>query len=232
MQAEPNHDAVQVFFDQWAIYRKVVENNYMAHREAMVELRTALLDCRPGFSFLDLACGDADSTTSLLSTLPVGRYEGIDLCPPALDFARQNGARLACPVSFQCGELLASLSASDRPEDVIYIGFSLHHFPGANKRPVMKAARKRLAAGGLFVFFEPYLGPGETREECLDRFLSAVRASWTALDPAELAAVDNHVSQCDFPEAQSTFETLAAEAGFASARVVYENAFYAMFVCR
>jgi hypothetical protein len=49
-----------LFQRPWKLYRKVVDNNYLFHREAYAQLHRILVDegVRP-FRFLDIACGDA-----------------------------------------------------------------------------------------------------------------------------------------------------------------------------
>ena len=51
------------------IYRKMVENDYLFHREAYAQLRRVLLEeASQPFQFLDLACGDATA----VATAPEG----------------------------------------------------------------------------------------------------------------------------------------------------------------
>jgi hypothetical protein len=56
-----------VFRQQWQLYRKVVDNNYLFHREAYARLHQILVDeaVQP-FRFLDIACGDASATVEAL----------------------------------------------------------------------------------------------------------------------------------------------------------------------
>jgi hypothetical protein len=54
-------ETTALFQKQWQVYRKVVDNNYLFHREAYDCLHRILVDdaVQP-FRFLDLACGDGD----------------------------------------------------------------------------------------------------------------------------------------------------------------------------
>src|SRR4051794_20041477 len=74
------------FQQQWQAYRKVVDNNYMFHREVYGLLHRILEDeaAKP-IRFLDIACGDARATVGALKGLPVAHYHGIDLSGPALE---------------------------------------------------------------------------------------------------------------------------------------------------
>jgi len=54
--------AAAIFQQEWRIYRKMVDQNYLFHREAYSGLRRVLLEEAPRpFRFLDLACGDASA---------------------------------------------------------------------------------------------------------------------------------------------------------------------------
>ena len=59
--------AAALFQRQWRIYRKVVDNNYLFHREAYERLHNLLIAEVAGpFYFLDVACGDASATVDAL----------------------------------------------------------------------------------------------------------------------------------------------------------------------
>ena len=85
--ATPEESALAVF-QKWQLYRKVVDNNYLFHREAYARLHQILVDegSRP-FRFLDIACGDARATAGALKGTRVAHYHGIDLSHAALDLA-------------------------------------------------------------------------------------------------------------------------------------------------
>ena len=59
--------ALALFRQQWQLYRKLVDNNYLFHREAYAQLHRILLDeaVQP-FRFLDIACGDGSATVEAL----------------------------------------------------------------------------------------------------------------------------------------------------------------------
>jgi len=77
---------VREFFNAWAIYRKVLANNYMHHREiyqAVTELLAEQWETRP-FKLLDLGCGDASFLAQALQGRAIQHYTGFDLSDPAL----------------------------------------------------------------------------------------------------------------------------------------------------
>ena len=90
--------ALAVFQQQWQTYQKLVDGNYLSHREAYGILHQVLVGNfahRP-FNFLELACGDAGSTAEALQGTTIQHYHGLDLSEPALEMARRNLEN--CPV--------------------------------------------------------------------------------------------------------------------------------------
>ena len=83
------NSAAAIFQREWRLYRKMVDHNYLFHREAYGHLRRVLLEdaARP-FRFLDLACGDASATVRALEGTEIASYCGVDLSAEALDLAR------------------------------------------------------------------------------------------------------------------------------------------------
>jgi len=66
--AVSGNPASAVFEREWRTYRKMVEHNYLFHREAYACLREIMTRevARP-FRFLDIACGDASATVGALT---------------------------------------------------------------------------------------------------------------------------------------------------------------------
>jgi len=120
--------AAALFQRQWRIYRKVVDNNYLFHREAYERLHNLLIAevARP-FYFLDVACGDASATVDALKGTQVAHYHGIDVSRSALDIAEQTLRVLSCPVNLYEGDFVQALKDWRDPVGVVWIGLSLHH---------------------------------------------------------------------------------------------------------
>lgn len=182
------------------------------------------------FSFLDLGCGDASFTAGVLKGRPIARYGGVDLSPVALDLARENTRVLGVPAEFHCSDF------SDGPDgqwDVIYVGLSFHHIASpAAKSEFLTRVRAALPPGGHFVFFEPARRNDESRAEYMDRWMADVREHWTGLTADDVAAVEGHVTQYDFPETVDAYRDLALAAGFRGADVIFrdDQDFYAIVV--
>src|SRR5664279_3324047 len=86
------------FFTGWEIYRKVLENNYMYHKEIYQAVGMLLHQqfAHQPFKMLDLGCGDACYLANALQGTTISHYTGFDLSDPALALAADNIATLGC----------------------------------------------------------------------------------------------------------------------------------------
>lgn len=88
----------EFFNHNWQIYQKVLQNNYMKHREFYSVLHQFLVDRhQKPFHLLDLRCGDAYNTTSALIGTSIQAYYGIDIAQVAIALAGNNLAAIPCP---------------------------------------------------------------------------------------------------------------------------------------
>ena len=212
----------EYFLRGWRTYRKVLDLNYMFHREVYGLLRRTAIEAAPaGFSFLDIACGDAAATAGALRGSPVGSYVGIDISRPALEIARDELAGLDCPVTLIESDFRAALAGWQEPVDIAWIGQSLHHFLAAGKIAVMRDVRRVLAPGGVLMIWEPTTLPGEDRSGWVARLEGSSRPLWSGIDAAEWTTMVEHCRASDYPETEETWLALGREAGFAAAREVY-----------
>ena len=212
---------VALFQQDWKLYRKMVDNNFLFHREAYAKLRRLLVDeyDRP-FRFLDIACGDASASVSALRSTRIARYHGIDFSRAALDLARSALKDLDCGVTLDERDFLQAMSGRDGIDDVIFIGLSLHHLQTAEKLAFMVLVRRALAGGGCFVLYENTSPDGEDRNEWLRRWDSQ-RSQWTAYSDDEWNAMRAHVHAADFPETVSTWHQIGRYAGFTDLRELF-----------
>ena len=94
----------------WQVYRTVVDETYLFHREAYACLHQILVaEVTDPFRFLDIACGDATASVDALLGTTIAHYYGIDLSAAALDLARQTLAVLACPVTIEQADFVEAL---------------------------------------------------------------------------------------------------------------------------
>lgn len=225
-------DGVRQFFEQWSLYRKVVDHNCLHHREAYAAIEKALKEIPGPFSFLDLGSGDASFTGHMLSRCALARYEAVDISAAALELAEKNTAMLACPRKLTRADFFRHVPEIREMFDVVFIGLSFHHLPREDKRRFLAEIRRIVRPGGSFVFYEPVMDPGETREEVMRRFADYADG-WSALTGEEIGRIKEHVFGNDYPETGECFEEIAEEGGFASTRVLYmdEKRLYAVFQC-
>jgi ubiquinone/menaquinone biosynthesis C-methylase UbiE len=107
MSADISSDNQKLFVEEWQVYRKMVDNNYLFHRGAYDQLNRFLIEeMKQPFSFLDVACGDASMTVKALHGTTVAHYVGLDISQQALDIARDTLAGLKCRVSLNSRILL------------------------------------------------------------------------------------------------------------------------------
>jgi SAM-dependent methyltransferase len=214
-------DATTLFQEEWATYQKLVDYNYLFHREAYETLNRFLAAEMPApFGFLDLACGDAGPSVNALHGTAVARYTGIDASAPALALAQRSLALLPCPATLDEGDFAAALTGGRLDAEIIWIGLSLHHFRTAEKLELMHAARRALRDGGSFLIYENASPGHESRAAWMKRW-DLQRPSWQAFTDAEWEAVRAHVHERDFPETDDTWRALGTAAGFGKVRRLY-----------
>jgi SAM-dependent methyltransferase len=217
----PGNPAARIFQLQWQTYRKMVDNNYLFHREAYAALRRVLADeVAAPFRFLDIACGDASATVSALRGTRVASFHGIDLSSAALQIASENVAVLECPCELHEADFAEALLRWEDPVDVAWIGLSLHHFRTAEKLELMRTVRRIVGKGGRLLLYENSSPDGEIRDQWLARW-DGQRPHWTEFTEDEWEAMAAHVHGHDFPETVATWRRLGSEAGFAQTRELF-----------
>jgi ubiquinone/menaquinone biosynthesis C-methylase UbiE len=220
-QEGPTDSPATVFQKQWQTYRKILDSNYMFHREVYGRLRQILIDeaIQP-FRFLDIACGDAAATCTALTGLKVGAYYGIDLSQPALDLARESVETLGCPVTLQCRDFVEVLRDWKESVDVAWIGQSLHHLQLVDKLLLMRRIRHIVGDRGLFLIWEAISFDGETREAWFRRY-EQIRPVFTSLSAEEWDTMAEHTRMADIPETNAQWHSLGHEAGFSKTRELF-----------
>lgn len=217
---EPNQD---LFVAAWQVYRKMLDNNYLFHREAYGCLRTVLTDeVDAPFGFLDVACGDAVMSMSALRGTGVGRYDGMDLSAQALAIAAENVRQLTCVSALHHCDFSLALPEWKQPADVVWIGLSLHHFMAPAKLEIMRSIREVAGGSGRLLIYEDASPDGEDRDGWLARW-DEQRPDWRAYSDAEWDDVNGHVHSSDFPETDSVWRRLGHEAGFSKVSELFES---------
>jgi ubiquinone/menaquinone biosynthesis C-methylase UbiE len=221
-ETPPKGGSATVFQEEWQIYRKVVDNNYLFHREAYGVLHDLLLEEMPApFRFLDIACGDASATVGALAGTQVAHYRGIDLSEPALALAETALRALPCPFELTRADFVAALRERSITTDVAWIGLSLHHLERPQKRDLMADARIVVGETGKLIVYENASPLPETRTAWMQRW-DLQRPDWRAFSDREWDSIAGHVHANDHPEAHVTWLDLGREAGFGRVRCLYE----------
>ena len=230
-QPAPDHDpeAATRWFNQWHVYRAIVDANWMAHREIFRAIQTWVLMRYPGpFTLLDLGCGDAGFIQASFSATGLWAYTGVDASQAALAEARNELAGAGFQVRLLEADMLAYLGRDSTPGDtvfdVILASYAVHHLPAREKQLFFHLARARLAPGGCLLFADIVRRDDETRGGYLDRYVGMMRAHWNALTPEGLASTIEHVTQRDVPETIPALTAMAGQAGFPEPQELFRDA--------
>jgi SAM-dependent methyltransferase len=227
----PSHDPEEAtrWFNQWHVYRSIVDANWMAHREIFSAVRVWALMRYPGpFTLLDLGCGDAGFIKSTFDDTGLWAYTGVDASHAAIAKARSELAGARFKVQLVEADMLAYLRESPAPAaktlDIILASYAVHHLPALEKREFFHLARAKLAPRGTLLFADIFRHGGEPRDKYLERYIGMMRRDWTGLTTESLASTIEHVNQRDFPETGEAFSAMAREAGFLEPQELFRDA--------
>ena len=215
----PQSGESAAFFDQWTIYRKIIEHNYMGHDEIARALRGMLEGRRKTRSILDLGCGDAELPSRYLPDLGGVEYHGVDLAEQPLEFARMNLAGFRGAVHLHRCDQADFIAASDQTFDVIILGFALHHNPIEEKASVLANARKRLNEEGDLIVYDVFCEPEEARDSFFDRYLEWVGRTWVAMTRKEHSLIADHIRTHDHPDSVAALRECGIRAGLGGPQV-------------
>ena len=216
--------ALAQFQQQWATYRKLLEHDYLSHREVGRILHETLKEVfATSFRFLDIACGDAGMIEACLRGTAVKSYVGIDLSQAALEIAAANLAGAPYAVELDHRDFVEALLHGKVAADAAWCSLSIHHLATDDKRRLMAAIRNAVGRRGLFMLYEPTRLAAEDRAAYLERFERVNRPLWSVLSSAEWDQIQAHVSACDFPENAEMWCKLGRDAGFSTAREIFTD---------
>ena len=201
--------ALTQFRKHWASYQKLVDNNYLSHREVGRLLHDTLTETFDApFAFLDIACGDASLPKAACTGTPIRHYHGIDLAQPAIELAAANLTDVPYEVDLDHRDFVEALNDRPEPADMSWIGLSLHHLETAEKIRLMEAIRR--ATKRMLMIYEPARRNDEDRAAFLTRFLATAKARWAALTERGMERHRNSTSaRMTFPRRSTAGSTSA-----------------------
>ena len=222
---------MDLFQQQWATYRAVVEHDLMEHQAVATATKHAVeawLERRPPDAaaprMVDLGCGDLALLAPWLRGLPLGSYTGLDLTAAVLPLAQQALGSTTYPCRWLEADLLhwalesntgtGPVAASTEPVDLLHSAFAVHHLNDAQKTTFLEAARQRISATGLFIWVDIFRQPGETRDRYLERYHQRIRCGWQVLSSEQQEQVISHLSSFDIPADRAAIEAAAEQAGW------------------
>lgn len=207
----PDPKSLEFFQKTWQVYRKIVDENYMSHREIFHEVAHILEGSGiTNARILDLGCGDGGTMTAVLEEVPFASYLGLDASEPALALARKSLTRHDGKVFFICSDMLDFLRIYDKEKfDVIVVSFALHHLQPEEKSEFLALCKSILTNQGQVIIIDVFRRSKQSREAYLDDYCDDMAQRWTALSTDELAMVTHHVRNFDFPESFEEFVHIA-----------------------
>jgi SAM-dependent methyltransferase len=216
---------MDLFAQQWASYRAVVEHDLMEHRAVTANTAATLeqwLALRPAGSraprMVDLGCGDLALLAPLLQRLPLGSYTGLDLTAEVLPLAQQALSEVPYPCRWLEGDLLGWARDSpddlEEPVDILHSAFAIHHLSDQEKQTLLQRLRTRIAPGGLFIWVDVFREPGESRDAYVQRYLQRIASSWPQLSAQQQEHVSHHLASYDNPADRDTIEAAASASGW------------------
>ena len=209
-------DPSRIFINSWNIYQKVIQANYMKHRDLGIYSQKYLKDfaSHQALRVLDIGCGDAKQLSVQLSSLNVASYTGYDLSEDAVSLAKQNMSKTGADLIFRIGKMEELIKEETTTYNVIYSSFAIHHLQEEAKKIFLKDCFKVLEKGGLFILIDVKRASGQTREAYNDSYVEWINRDWSLLTGDEKKTVVSHLTTCDFPVETSMYIQYAESAGF------------------
>ncbi|MFT5145246.1 MAG: cyclopropane fatty-acyl-phospholipid synthase-like methyltransferase [Rhodothermales bacterium] len=205
-------EAISEFFDGWDLYLRVIEHDYMFHRDIHDALRLA---AAPFGRVLDIGCGDASTIAHTLTGLPAIVYTGVDLSPVALEAAAKNLGAAGVAARLEEADYMSFLERADSGSfDTLVAGFTVHHLIGDDIARFFRLARNVLCPGGRLLLYDVFREEHEERMAHLARSHAWRVQAWKEMSSDDLAALWRHVSTADYPKSESELLAHAEQAGF------------------
>lgn len=223
--------SAQIFSDNWNIFQKIIQNDYMHHSEFAAETAAVLNDFQGKWlHMLDIGCGDAAALLTVMRNVNVASYTGYDLSSAMLELAKAHLDAQHIPSVLRQGDMMQLIQSEDKQFDVIYSSFAIHHLPDKEKRKLLQACLARLVPGGKMIYIDIFRSQQMGNEQYIHDYFSLMRNDWSALSENEKQLVMDHVGQYDFPsDIEMSVEWLQF-LGFSLEARVQPDRYHAMLV--
>jgi ubiquinone/menaquinone biosynthesis C-methylase UbiE len=214
MNHSPKTDPIALFRSSWTTYQKIVKHNYMFHEELFQASQELIKTIRKPLSILDLGCGDAALSKTLLAHSEIKQYIACDLSENALDLAKHNLASWGTVCKFYCIDMLEQLRRMpDQSLDLIFSSYAIHHLNDDDKSILFSECQRTLNSKGYFVCIDVMRNEMQERDIYINQYLQAVNLQWPAMSEEERQRISDHVRANDFPLCPTQYAALAHHAG-------------------
>jgi 2-polyprenyl-3-methyl-5-hydroxy-6-metoxy-1,4-benzoquinol methylase len=209
-------DPSQIFIRNWEIYQKVIENNYMKHKELGETAQKYLQNFshHTPIQLLDIGCGDAYQISEQLKLLHFVSYKGYDLSDQAIQFAEKHFLAFKNKAAFQIGRMEELIKEENSNYTVIYSSFAIHHLTDDKKAEIIKDCYDKLEERGLFILIDIKRQPAQSADDYKASYAKWINDDWHSLDKDEKDAIIDHLTKCDIPVETKTYIEYGLEAGF------------------
>jgi SAM-dependent methyltransferase len=218
-------------FDQWNLYARILESNYMRHRDVSAAVREFLGDMDRPCRVLDLGCGNAWMARECLSNNRVQRYVGIDTSADAIVHAQAFPPAGSDPdtalIDLLCEDVITALPALAAGEfNLVLSSYCLHHFSQSEKQDVLRQIQRVLTPEGHFIWTDLARHGQQTRDQYLATVVDDIRQNRPNQIPEEIEETIAHILNSDFPEQDQWMLDTAVDCGFTLARTLLRDRFY------
>ena len=211
-----------IFFEQWDIYKGVIDNNYMYHAE-LIDVVKEEVNQFEAPSILDLGCGDSYVISESLDDDREVDYWGVDSSDRALEFAKTSLDRVKGEITFINEDLLEALENIERSFDVIISGYSLHHLQTENKEKCFSLISDLISDQGVFIIYDLEKNSDETHDQYINRVCNIFSTEWNELDERAIENITTHVKDNDLPENEIFYLDNFESAGFSDMKKVFRD---------
>ncbi len=210
-----NQNPAQVFSDNWDIYKKLMQCNYMHHAEFSQHTASLLseLNQQPLF-ILDIGCGDAIPVLPHLLSHGNINYTGYDLSGPALALADTNLKDVSGTISLKEGNMLGLLAEEKERFDLIISSFAIHHLLDEEKMILLQNCYQHLRPGGRMIYTDIFIDKQKDRESYLEEYINNIKLNWPLMKENEKQLIYDHILQFDFPSSLNKTIDSCFEFGF------------------